>query len=421
MMPELAVLLEQIGVENTKFYGEGRLEHLKKIAEQANLLTWRQPIISVTGTNGKGSTVAALSSIYQHAGYRCGVFTSPHLQRVNERIAINQDIINDDDLFQALQAIRGIVGGCDLSFFEAMTLAALYYFQQNQVDVLILEVGLGGRLDAINILDADLVVMSSIALDHQSILGSSIDAIAKEKAGLLRPHGSLVFADSECPQSIIQIAQELELKFYRLGQDYKISLDTNIWEIKTEFSDFSFQSMPKIHIQAMAAAIMSVICLKDILPYSIKALQMANQKANIPARLERIDGRPSIILDVAHNPHAVERLYNYLSKQDISGKIHLVFSVLRDKDGDKIVEIINKLSPLWYNCLLPSERSHTEESLGRIFKHMGQQPFFSMHAIDAFEHARSHADEDDLIVVFGSFILVGQIRQYLQQEGSYVV
>lgn len=420
-MVELADLIQTMGVENTKFYGEGRLPLLSKFAQELDLLSWEQPIIAVTGTNGKGSTVKALASIYQAAGYRAGVFTSPHLYRVNERIALNDENISDADLLFSLQHILSFPATSEFSFFELMTLAALDFFKRSAVDVLILEVGVGGRLDAINILDADVVVMTSIDLDHQSILGSSIEAIAKEKAGLLRPKASLVFADRFCPPIILELAQEQAQAFFCLGQDYTIQPAQAGWCLGFGKEMFVFAQNPKLDIQAMAAAMMVSWLLKNRLPLTQFAWEEANRTARIPGRIERIEGEPTIILDVAHNPHATRRLYRYLSELNISGKIHVVFSILHDKDGLEVVKIINNLSPLWYNCLLSSERSHTRASLADLFTGLEPKPYFDPEPLQAFKQAKMNAKADDVIVVFGSFLLVGQVGQYLQQEGSYVV
>ncbi len=420
-MAELAKLLQVIGLENTKFYGEGRLPVLSKFAKDLGLLSWEQAIISVTGTNGKGSTVKALASIYQAAGYRAGVFTSPHLYAVNERIAINDENISDEKLLFSLRNILSFPQAIEFSFFELMTLAALDFFKRSAVDILILEVGLGGRLDAINILDADVVVMTSIDLDHQHILGPTIEDIAREKAGLLRPKASLVFADRTCPPSITSLARELALTFLCLGQDYRIHPEKQGWSLHFGEQIFNFSQSPKLDVQAMAAAMMVSSLLKNRLPFDYLAWEEANRRARIPGRIERLEGQPTIILDVAHNPQAAGRLFSYLSQQDISGRIHVVFSILQDKDGLEVVKIINNLSPLWYNCLLSSERAHSAASLSALFAGFEPEPYFHPNPLEAFRQARASAKADDVIVVFGSFLLVGQVGQYLQQEGAYVV
>jgi dihydrofolate synthase/folylpolyglutamate synthase len=363
MISKLQDLLNLIGVENTNFYGEESFVRLRELAQKAHLLDWKIPIISVTGTNGKGSTVCSLAKIYQEAGYRVGVFTSPHLHQVNERISINDQLISDEDFIASIEFVRHIDKQFELSFFETITLAALYYFKGSNIDLLVLEVGLGGRLDAINILDADLVIMTSVDLDHQHILGADINAIAKEKAGLLRPQAKFIFADRSCPDNIFSLVDKLELDFWCLGHNYEIKQNEASWSFDCLGQSFVFSCFPKVHIQAMASAVLASQLLQAELPVTTQAWQRANQLAIIPGRLERYPGQPDIILDVAHNPHAVKCLYDYLSKQKISGKLHIVFSVLTDKDGAQIVKIINNLSPLWYTCLLSSERSHTEKSL----------------------------------------------------------
>lgn len=414
-------VLHKIGKENTKFYQENRLEKLAAIACKGNLLGFNIPIIAVTGTNGKGSTIKALASIYQHAGFRAGVYTSPHLQCVNERIAINQTNISDEDLLLALNFVQNLDDTSSLSFFETMTLAALYYFQLQQVDVLLLEVGVGGRLDAINIVDADMVVMTSVDLDHQELLGDSRNAIAQEKAGLLRTDAELVFADYACPSSIFSIVASLGIPFQLLGRDYSIEVFESTWRIRIAEQHYEFLQLPQLHVQAMAGAIMVSYRLQDRLPVTLAAWQAANATAFMPGRLQRIEGNIPLILDVAHNPHAISLLYKHLAQQKISGRIHAVCSVLQDKDGDKIVEIINKLSPLWYTSILDSERSHTQQSLQDLFARQGLTPYMGNDPVDAFITANQRARPNDLIVVFGSFLMVGPVIQYLQKESVDVV
>jgi len=421
MKQRLADLLDKIGQENTKFYHGHRLEYLTALAGKANLLTIDIPIISVTGTNGKGSTVRALASIYEHAGYRAGVFTSPHLERVNERIAVNQTLISDEGLIEALLFVHDLDVEARLSFFETITLAALYHFRSQQVDVVLLEVGLGGRLDAINILDADLVIMTSVDLDHQALLGDTIDAIAIEKAGLLRPHAQLIFADNACPLPVFSVVEEQEIDFQLLGRDYHIEAAGSAWSLRWKDQIFTFSRLPQLNIQAMAAAMMATEMLKACLPFSYAAWERANALAFLPGRLQRLEGDVPIVLDVAHNPHATSLLYSYLSQQNIKGRIHAVCAMLSDKDGKKIVEIINNLSPLWYTCILDSERSHTPQRLLDLFASQGVNPYLGKHPLDAFQRANHCANPNDLIVVFGSFLVVGPIIQYLHKEFADVV
>lgn len=420
MNSSLINLLHSIGKESLDYCNQNRLDLIREIASKANLLTWDIPIISVTGTNGKGSSVTALKSIYQEAGFNAGVFTSPHIIDFNERIAINNTLISDEDFKVALQAIIDLDCERQLSFFEILTLTALYYFKQHPLDVLILEVGLGGRLDAINILDADVVLVTAIDLDHQDYLGDSIDAIAKEKAGLFRAQGLAVYSGEVCPKSLDECAKSLNVNLSCLYQDFHIEQLPTSWRYHSDTLDCPFETTPKILLSAFAGAIRVVELLQNRLNVSFEAIQKANTTAFIPGRFQWIDDKVMVVLDVAHNPHAVSLLANRLMKMPIEGKIYCVFSAFKDKDVTEIVKIFNNMGPLWYTCLLESERAHTKQSLECIFQELEVVHEFNESPVDAFKKARDAANCKDLIVVFGSFHLIREVMLVLKQEGKHV-
>jgi len=416
MLASLESLL--LGPENLKFCKENRLPMICQIADKACLRDWQIPIISVTGTNGKGSTIAALRSLYDAAGFRVGVFTSPHLMCVNERIALNNQFISDEDLQDALQAIVALDVEKQLSFFEKMTLAALYYFKKSQPDILLMEVGLGGRLDAINILDADVVVVTSVDLDHMEYLGNTIELIAAEKAGLFRAHRQAIFADGDIPSSMVDIAKHLKVSLKHYQHDYVVEDFGSMWAFRCKTIELQFPKKPRIHLPAMAAAIYATQLLDlPVLPHHIQA---AVGSVFVPGRQQWVDDKVPILLDVAHNPHAVNLLKRSLLNIENCGKIHVVFSALKDKDCEQIVNIFNNLSPVWYTTLLDSERTHTCKSLNTVFENVGVAHQFFTKAQQAFASARQNAQVGDIIVVFGSFYLVGEIMQQLQLEGKNV-
>lgn len=420
MLNDLQQLFLQMGKENMDFYLKASLEPIRALAEKAGLLEWTIPIISVTGTNGKGSTVAALRSIYQASGYRVGVFTSPHLQKFNERIAINDKIISDEDLYRSTRYIMDLDSENVLSFFPKIFLIGLHYFKTHQIDALILEVGCGGRLDAINILDADLVIVSSVDLDHQAFLGETREEIAKEKAGLFRFNQKVIFADTYCPKAITEMAHQLQVDLACYGQDYMVLQTGQSWQLHFAEHELNFSCFPKIHLPAMASAILASIILQTQLPVFKPAWDSAIYSAFIPGRQQWIEQDIPILLDVSHNPHAVDLLVKHLDLHAPNGRVHAVFSVLKDKDGQRIVKIFNKLSPLWYTTLLNSERSHQQESLNQMFELNQTTHQFFKTPLQAFQQARQSAKPGDCIVVFGSFILVSEIISQLQQEGAYV-
>lgn len=406
MSEQIAKILERWGQVSQMKYHEKRLQILREQAGVLGILEWSIPIITITGTNGKGSTVASLRQIYQAAGYRVGVYTSPHLLDIRERIAINDEWIGEQDFLNVLNHIQAYAFSDELSYFEVLTFAALLYFKQQCVDVLILEVGMGGRLDAVNILDATLVVVTNVDLDHQAYLGTTREAIAYEKAGLFREYQHVVYADIEpCPQSMMNIAAHLKVDLYRLNWEYGLQ----------DYGD------AKVHPHAISAAIQAAKILSSKLPIHEVHFESAVTHCDVPGRQQWIEGSVPVLLDVAHNPHGVDYLVNTLKEHRIMGKIHVVFSVLKDKDAHRIVKIVNNLNPLWYNCVLNVDRGLSVEEMKTLMTEQEQPVGVFEHAVDAFQAAKNAAVVGDVIVVFGSFYLIEQIMRFLLRENMNVI
>lgn len=410
----MTIILDELLAPTAIKYKEERLDFLKDLAQQLGVDSWQIPVISVTGTNGKGSTVVALRDIYQHAGYKVGTFTSPHLLRVNERIAVNGAVISDPDLNELANHLRATIDIFSLSWFEALFLMALVYFKTQQLDVMILEVGMGGRLDAINILDANLVIITNVELDHQAYLGTTREAIAFEKAGLFRQQQAAIFADNNCPQSVKQHCSG-SLKLF--GEDYNFSLQEDGWSLY-----FAGQAihlpLPKVHVAAMSAAIYASYILIERLPVTRSCWFRANETVFIPGRFQEIDNvvAAKIILDVGHNPHAAELLYSRLPK--ITGKIHCIFSVLKDKEKREMIKIMSKAPLLWYPCVLNVERASSADEMLQLF--FGITDVIYSSPQEAFSYIESIAAHDDCIVVFGSFYIVEAIIRILIERGYNV-
>jgi dihydrofolate synthase/folylpolyglutamate synthase len=421
MNDSLDLLLASVGQENFTFCKDNRLELIRSVANQLNLLDWDIPKITVTGTNGKGSTVAALKTIYQLAGYHVATFSSPHLIKINERIAVDGVYISDEEFINALKTIKSVSSNHSLSFFETLTLVALSHFKQHQPDVMVLEVGLGGRLDATNIIDADVVVVTNVDYDHQDVLGDTREKIGFEKAGLFRQHAAAVYADLDCPQTVQEVAEHLKVSLYQLGSDYAWFESNGSWCMNIHSKQLVFPFSPSIHANAMSSAIYVSELLQKRLPVNHTHLIEATQKTFIPGRLQKInDGKHELLLDVSHNPHAMKYLIEYIQSRGVSGRIHAVFSAFKDKDCQQIVLLFNKLNPLWYTTVLTSERSHTPETMKTLFSSLKVEHQFSESATEALFRARAIAKEGDMIVVFGSFYLIREIMLQLQQEGKNV-
>lgn len=414
----MSQLLDTLVNPQTIQYDHSRLETLKRLAETLQLLNWDIPIISVTGTNGKGSTVAALNRIYREAGYNVGVFTSPHLLSVHERIQVNDAPILEDDLNQLTEVLKSSAEFIGLSWFEAFFLISLMYFKRNPLDVLIVEVGMGGRLDATNILDANLVIVTNVDLDHQAYLGETREAIALEKAGLFRFQKPAIFADEYCPISMQEHAQSLMVPLHMKSSDYDFSETKEGWQLRLFEKTYDFSKKPSILLSAMSAAIFASHCLQTVLPVTSNDWVQANDAVFVPGRFQMIQqaGQALMILDVGHNPHAAKNLLNRLQRLDIRGKVHLIFSILADKDIKKTVDILKKMDILWYPCLLDCTRACTKEALIECLDTL------DIHATPALalQKAREHATLNDVIVAFGSFHLIEPLMRLLIEEGCDV-
>ncbi|MDQ5884524.1 MAG: Dihydrofolate synthase/folylpolyglutamate synthase [Pseudomonadota bacterium] len=399
-------------------YDNSRLENLKRLAKNLELLNGEIPIISVTGTNGKGSTVAALNRIYREAGYNVGVFTSPHLLSVHERIKVNDTLISEDDLNQLTEILQSSTEFLSLSWFEAFFIISLMHFKRHPLDVLILEVGMGGRLDATNIIDADLVIVTNVDLDHQAYLGETREEIAFEKAGLFRFQKPAIFADEHCPASIREYAQSLMAPLYLNTQDYDFVEMKDHWQLRILEKTYDFSKKPSILLSAMSAAIFATHCLQQVLPVTHKDWKAAIGSVFVPGRFQMVQqaGQALMILDVGHNPHAAKNLLNRLQGLPVRGQVHLIFSILEDKDRKNIVDILKKMDILWYPCLLDCARACDSQAL---IECLGTVEIHATPAL-ALQKAREQAASNDVIVAFGSFHLIEPLMRLLIEEGCDV-
>lgn len=388
------------------------LPNVARVAKLLDVAAWSIPVITIAGTNGKGSTVAALSAIYQTAGYQFGQFTSPHLLRFNERICINQQPIPDERLCQLFAKIEAVRGDTDLSFFEMSFLAALLYFKDSNLDVLILEVGLGGRLDATNIIDADLAIITTIDLDHQAYLGTDKEAIGREKAGIMRTQRPCIYADGFPPKSVLSHAQSLAVDLHCLGVDFHYQVVGDSLHIQQSFQDSIVLPLPSLHHNAAVAAVMASLCLRARLPIPAQAWAEAMQSVHIAGRQQRILGTISFLYDVAHNPQAAVALARCLQQQAPSGMVHAVFSALKDKDICGLIKPLSSIVGQWYPACLPGKRAASQAQLLTSFADgLGLKPQCYADPIQATQAALSSAKPGDLIVIYGSFLIVGAVMK----------
>jgi len=392
------------------------LERIRAVADRLGLLSPACPVIIVGGTNGKGSTAAALESIYQEAGYHTGVFSSPVLLKHNEYVRIDGQEAGDEAFCEAYERITEVMDTQSPTPFEFHTLAALWLFRKEVEShpkaVLILEVGLGGRLDAVNILDADVAIVTSIDIDHSEWLGDSREAIGIEKAGIFRKGKFAIVADPHPPKTLLDHAQKIESKLICQGRDF------NYQEREREWI-WQFRKNPPQHFpvnslitQNMAAAVTAVYLLQDKWPVSQQAIESGLEKVKLPARIEVIEGEVTEIHDAAHNPAAISRLAAYIKKMPCNGKRFAVFSMLSDKDIEKsILEIKNEIDE-WFIAPLSEKRAACKEQLIKAFEKADVKTARLFETIsDAYSACKKAAAKRDAVIVFGSFHTISEIRK----------
>jgi len=371
--------------------------------------------ITVTGTNGKGSTAAALNSILQHAGYRVGLYTSPHLLRYNERICINGQACSDADIMEAFAIVESARQQTTLTFFEFSTLAALWLFQKAAIDVAVLEVGLGGRLDAVNIVDTDCAVITNVAIEHTHYLGLTREAIALEKAGIMRPKRPAVFGEDDVPAALWQHAQALDVPLAILGRHFNYVLVDDHWRFFMNNSNFNLPYPPlsgEHQLRNASLAVAALLSMQSEIPVEPEAMAAGLQNMFIPARLQRIADQPIIYVDVAHNPHAVSVLTQTLPKPPHVARIIAVFAALDDKDIESMAMIMAPFVDIWHvsQCSVP--RAASLERITTAIEGAGARKISTFPSIArAFAAAKYLASPADCIVVFGSFHTVAEVLQ----------
>lgn len=397
------------------------LTRVMAVAQKLELQCPDCPVITVGGTNGKGSTVAALEAIYHVAGYKVGTYTSPHLFQFNERIRVNLVPISDDELCQAFNIIEEARGVISLTYFEMTTLAALWYFKKMKLDIIVLEVGLGGRLDATNLVDADLSIITTIDFDHQDFLGNTLDEIGYEKAGILRRGKPFIYADINPPMTITDMVKQLANPAYFFGRDFSIREQQNVWGIQydekygtyLERSDSLEQvnelPKPAIQLKSAAAAITASLLLKQYLPVTQAHFQEAMRHIFIPGRLQFFPGTVNVLCDVSHNPQSARLLGDTLCKMK-KIKVHAVFAALKDKDIFGLILPLKDCVDDWYPAQLDNKRAINADGLLRFFKEAEISVEICYNdPLVAFETALNQAQPGDLIVVYGSFFTVSHV------------
>lgn len=384
------------------------------------------PVVVVAGTNGKGSVCAYLSQIYTQAGFKVGTLTSPHLLRYNERIAVNTRPVEDAAIVASFERIEAARAGISLTYFEFNTLAAVDIFIREKVDVMVLEVGLGGRLDAVNVFDADCAVVTSVDLDHQAFLGDTVEQVAFEKAGVFRSGKPAICGQTPPPESLRRHAWEIGAELLLIKRDFDFSTLENVqWSYRyhPQNSDgrtrnrnaLPFPALRGAYQLSNAACALTVLeCLGDRLPVDIAAIKRGLLLVENPGRFQVLPGRPLTVLDVGHNPHAARALRRSLINLMFAEKRTAVFSILADKDIDGVLDIVKDQFDEWHIAPLDVPRGMTAEALVRKLSEHGIENVKVFENIEkAYRAALEKAGENDRIVVFGSFHTVAAVMAAL--------
>jgi dihydrofolate synthase/folylpolyglutamate synthase len=378
------------------------------------------PVLTVAGTNGKGSSVAFAEAILKAGGYRTGSYTSPHLVHYNERIRIGQLPVDDDVICNAFERVDQARGDATLTYFEFGTLAALAIFADAGLDAIVLEVGLGGRLDAVNLVDPDVALITSIGLDHQDWLGSDLEAIGAEKAGIMRSGRPCVYSGREMPQSIRGQAESLGARLLVAGDDYRVERHPQSWDLLGE--GFTRHALPlpgmrgPVQVDNAAGVLVALGCLGGRLPLDQAAVREGLLSARLAGRFEVRPGRPTWVLDVAHNPQAATVLSEMLGDYFTRGRRLAVCGMLEDKDAAGVAEALRRRFDAWYLVDL-SDRGRGQSAARlaqRIQPVLGEVPVHIGSSVAAtLADVQRQASVDDLVVVFGSFLTVGDAVAWL--------
>ncbi len=385
------------------------LERVRAVAQRLKLLPAPFRVVTVAGTNGKGSTVAYLEALLKAHGLHAGAFTSPHLIRYNERIRVAGQMAGDEELLAAFQTIEAARGEVTLTFFEYNLLAALLVFRARGVAFAILEVGLGGRLDAVNIVDAEAAIVCSIGWDHRDWLGDTLEAIGREKAGVFRTGSAAVLADPRMVGVVEQAAQRLGARVVKAQRDYSFAHHGSRWDFNCGEVHLAKLPAPALEGEvqfANAAGALAALCsLAPPVPLAFKAVASALRSVQLPGRFQVIPGQVEWILDVAHNEPAAQVLAHNLAARPVKGRTYVVTGILGDKDIDAIARQLQPVTSEWILCGIDEPRGLTPQELARRSPHFAAARLASDLAAGV-ELAKSLARRGDRVVVCGSFLAV---------------
>lgn len=402
------------------------LARIAQVSRQMKLPAIAKKVITVAGTNGKGSTVCMLSTILAEAGYKVGSYTSPHLIHYNERVRINGEPVSDEALCDSFERVDAAREGVSLTYFEFGALTAFDIFARSDLDVAVLEVGLGGRLDAVNLIDPDVAVLTTIALDHTDWLGETREEIGMEKAGIFRAGAPAICGETDLPLTVINHAQALSADLMRRGEvyDFNKHADEHIdgmkvwdWSGSRGKHPVSLQNLPLPSLPLVNAATTLQALYQLDMEIPEQAIREGLIKASLPGRYQRLNKPVPMLLDVAHNPEAAAYLVDRLKEENHGGRLFALLGMLSDKDSDEVLTIMQPVIDEWAVCDLDTPRAIAASHLQAKLAELGDSNVnIYANAALALDALSSRVGKDDLLIVFGSFFTVGAVLEAISFE-----
>jgi dihydrofolate synthase/folylpolyglutamate synthase len=416
-LPEdLAGWLRYIEAQHPKSISMG-LDRVASVKERMGLDP-QFPIIMVGGTNGKGSTCAMLENIYHQAGYRVASYSSPHILRYNERVRVNLKELDDEMLVAAFAAVEMARQDVQLTYFEFGTLAAMWCFMRQQVDLAVMEVGLGGRLDAVNVFEPDCAVVTTVDIDHIEFLGDSRESIGFEKAGIFRKGVSAICGDLSPPQTLVKHARVIGAELQLRDRDFKLEQHGDRWDFDGAalMLDLPLPALSgQFQLDNAACALAVIEAMQRQLPVGRSAIETGLMSASLAGRFQTVARHPQILLDVTHNPHAAHALAENLRRTKQQGKTIAVFAMLADKDIAGVIAALASEIDSWYLSPVDHVRSASASQLVEAFNKVNMVARLACfeNLADAFRQACMDAGKNDRIIVFGSFFTVAEVMRVL--------
>jgi dihydrofolate synthase/folylpolyglutamate synthase len=397
------------------------LDRVREVLARLDL-TLECPVFTVGGTNGKGSVCAMLESMLRAAGYRTGLYLSPHLVRFNERVRLSGREAGDAELCDAFAAVEAARGDVPLTYFEFATLAALRLFARGSLEAAVLEVGLGGRLDAVNVIDPDCAVLTGVAIDHVEYLGGTRESIGREKAGIFRAGRPAVLADPDPPHSTLEAARAIGARLLRIGRDFGYEPAPGQWLYWGPRGRHAGLAHPALRGRAQlrnaAAALCALDELRERLPVAMQDVRRGLAEVTLPGRFQVLPGRPRVVLDVAHNAEAAGELAANLGASGYAARTVAVCGMLRDKDQAAVLGALASSVEHWHLATLPGPRGAGAAELAAHLAALRVRGAVAQHdsPASAFRAALGDAGPDDKIVVFGSFLTVGEVMREIERR-----